>query len=314
MAQAQLVVPKPEAAAQKPAPVPLLLRMALSATGGMGAACCCHPLDVLRVSMQVSTVKRTSIETAQNLMQQNGVRGLYSGIGAAFLRQWTYGSCRVGIYSYLLAQEPKGKPVPLLRKMGFGVISGGIGSFIGTPSELALVRMGADSRLAPGDPTRRGYKNVGDCLMRISKEDGVTGLWKGSAPTIARACVLSATVLGCTSELKAKLPEASGGMLPADGTATLWTATVLASLAATFASQPFDVVKSRIQNMPNPAAGEKPLYSGTLDCARKIIAREGPMVMQKGYTPAFIKLAPYTTISLYLTERLTQLATGRDAL
>ena len=29
-------------------------------------------------------------------------RGLYAGLSAAFLRQWLYGSCRMGIFSQLL--------------------------------------------------------------------------------------------------------------------------------------------------------------------------------------------------------------------
>lgn len=263
--------------------------------------------------MQVATVRRSTLQTMQGLINTSGVAGLYNGISAAFLRQWTYGACRVGIYSWLLAREPKGSPPSFLRKAGFGVISGGIGAFVGTPSELALVRMGADSRLPM--EKRRNYKNIFDCLGRIAREEGgVTALWKGSTPTIARACTLSATVLGTTSELKRQLPVVTGGRLPADHTATLLASTCLASLAATFTSQPFDVVKSRIQNMPTPTPGQPPVFAGSLDCARKIIAQEGPLVLMKGYTPAFIKLAPYTTISLYLTERITHIVTGRDAL
>lgn len=290
--------------------------MVFSAVGGMGAACFCHPLDVLRVTMQVETVSRSSLETLQMLYNRGGVRGLYSGLSAAFLRQWLYGSCRVGIYSWLLSRDKQlGYETPsLMRKMGFGVVSGSIGSFVGTPSELALVRMGADTRLPAAE--RRGYKNVYDCLSRIAREEGATGMWKGSGPTIIRASVLSSTVLGSTSEMKTKLPEMTGGALSLGGNETLLVATVLASLVGTFASQPFDVVKSRIQNMPSTkkGSGVAPMYTGSLDCARKIIAQEGPRAMMKGYTPAFIKLAPYTMISLLLTEKITQYVTGKDAL
>ena len=45
----------------------------------------------------------------------------YAGIDAAYLRQWTYGSCRVGIYAYLLNKftevDPKtGKKKPVLNE------------------------------------------------------------------------------------------------------------------------------------------------------------------------------------------------------
>jgi len=66
-------------------------------------------------------------------------------------------------------------------------------------------------------------------------------------------------------------------------------------------SNPFDVVKSRVQNMPKPAPGEKPLYAGMGDCFVKSVRGEGPAVLMRGFVPAFLKLAPYTTISLILT-------------
>ena len=50
------------------------------------------------------------------------------------------------------------------------------------------------------------------------------------------------------------------------------------------------------------------------DCFVKSIRSEGPMVMYAGFTPAFIKLAPYSIISLTLADKLTKAVTGRDAL
>jgi hypothetical protein len=43
---------------------------------------------------------------------------------------------------------------------------------------------------------RRGYKNAFDALVRITKEEGVTTLWRGWRPTVMRAMVLNAAQLG----------------------------------------------------------------------------------------------------------------------
>ena len=56
------------------------------------------------------------------------------------------------------------------------------------------------------------------------------------------------------------------------------------------------------------------MYSGMMDCFVKSIRAEGPLVMWAGFTPAFIKLAPYTVISLTLADKLTKAFTGKDAL
>ena len=43
----------------------------------------------------------------------------------------------------------------------------------------------------------------------------------------------------------------------------------VSALAANIVCTPFDVIKSRIQNMPAPAPGQKPIYTGMVDCAVK---------------------------------------------
>ena len=89
--------------------------------------------------------------------------------------------------------------------------------------------------------------------------------------------------------------------------------TIAASFVANIAANPFDVIKSRMQNMPIQADGTA-LYSGMVDCLRKSVAAEGIMVLYAGFTPAFLKLAPYTIISLTLADKLTQAVTGKDAM
>ena len=194
------------------------------------------------------------------------------------------------------------------------MVSGGIGSFVGTPSELALVRMSADSKL-PVDQ-RRGYTNVVDCIVRIAKEEGFTKLWRGATPTVARATLLSACQLGVTSEVKGKLARSGyfgeNGQLYG-GIPMLFCATLVSSFCANIVANPFDVVKSRMQNMPIRADGTA-AYSSMADCFVKSVRSEGPAVLMSGFTPAFVKLAPYTVISLTVADKLTQALTGKSAL
>uniref|UniRef100_A0AC35FFG0 Mitochondrial carrier protein n=1 Tax=Panagrolaimus sp. PS1159 TaxID=55785 RepID=A0AC35FFG0_9BILA len=52
---------------------------------------------------------------------------------------------------------------------------------------------------------------------------------------------------------------------------------------------PFDTVKVRLQTMPKPSQGEKPLFNGALDCFQQTIKREGFFALYKGMTvPAII--------------------------
>ena len=183
-------------------PIPLGVRMVLSGISGCGAISLCHPLDVLRVQMQTSggnVVYRNTIDAAMKIYAQSGLMdGLYAGISASYLRQLVYGSIRIGVYSNLLerAKMSTSSSPDLATKLGIGCIAGGMGSFIGTPTEVALVRMTADSKL-PIDQ-RRNYQSVLDCLSRIVKEEGVLQLWRGASPTVARATLLTSCQLGIT--------------------------------------------------------------------------------------------------------------------
>merc|ERR1719461_1104212 len=198
--------------ASKDTPIPLAKRMVLAALSGMGAATCCHPLDVIRVQMQTEGAYKNSLDAAKQIYLRSGLKnGLYAGISAAYLRQWLYGSCRIGIYSYLLenakisnrAQGKDENDIKFTHKLLMGCTSGAIGSFVGTPSEVGLVRMAADSKLPSNE--RRNYKNIIDCVTRIMREEGVSNLWRGAFPTVTRATLLSAASMGVTSEVKEML-------------------------------------------------------------------------------------------------------------
>lgn len=306
------------------ASTPFAQRLVFGALAGMGGATFCHPLDVIRVQMQTGgTQYKNTFDAATTIYSRAGLAdGLYAGVSAAYLRQWMYGSFRIGIYAYLLEQTrfqnvKQGKDrndIPFSRKLAMGCCSGGIGSLIGTPSDLALVRLSADSKLPPAE--RRNYSNAIDCLIRISKEEGVRNLWRGAMPTVLRSIFLSSAQLGVTSEIKGRLSE-SGWFGPNGsnfyGLPMMLCSTLCSSFIATTVAVPFDVMKSRMMSMPVDANG-RALYSSMSDCFMKSVRSEGVLVLYRGFTPTFVKLAPYTIISLTLADKLTKAVTGKDML
>lgn len=58
----------------------------------------------------------------------------------------------------------------MLESMGMGAIAGAAGALIGTPAEVALIRMTADGRLPMAE--RRNYAGVFNALARITTEEG----------------------------------------------------------------------------------------------------------------------------------------------
>ncbi|KAK4874112.1 hypothetical protein RN001_013472 [Aquatica leii] len=60
---------------------------------------------------------------------------------------------------------------------------------------------------------------------------------------------------------------------------------------------PLDTVKVRLQTMPKPAPGQPPLYTGTLDCIKKTIAKEGFFGLYKGIGAPLVSMPPIFAIS-----------------
>jgi solute carrier family 25 carnitine/acylcarnitine transporter 20/29 len=56
--------------------------------------------------------------------------------------------------------------------------------------------------------------------------------------------------------------------------------------------QPFDTVKVRIQTMPAPKPGEKPAFTGALDCMRQTVSKEGFVSLYKGMAAPLAGVAP----------------------
>lgn len=47
------------------------------------------------------------------------------------------------------------------------------------------------------------------------------------------------------------------------------------------AGHPFDTVKVRLQTMPTPLPGMRPMYLGAVDCMKQIIIKEGFLALYK---------------------------------
>jgi len=64
---------------------------------------------------------------------------------------------------------------------------------VGSPADLALIRMQADATLPVAQ--RRNYSNAFNALYRIVADEGVLALWKGAGPTVVRAMALNMGML-----------------------------------------------------------------------------------------------------------------------
>ena len=284
--------------------IPNYARFVMGGSAGMLATTIVQPLDLVKTRMQLSGVgggvkeHRTAMHALISIMRKEGPLALYNGLSAGLLRQASYTTTRLGIYTSLL-DSYKGADgnVSFAQKVAFGMFAGGTGAFIGTPAELALIRMTSDGRLPKAE--QRGYKNVFDALFRVIREEGVQTLWRGCMPTIVRAIFVNAAQLATYSQAKQFLLSTS---YFSDNIGCHLTASMISGLATTWASLPPDIVKTRVQSMK--IIDGVPEYKGGIDALKKVIKNEGVLSLWKGFTPCYFRIGPHTVFTFIFLEQM----------
>merc|ERR1719213_1240495 len=246
---------------------------------------------------------------AGHLVKNNGVMFLYKGLSAGILRQLTYGLTRLGIFRTLTDRfAPPGKTaadIDFLTKLGCSLTAGGIGAFIGTPADAALVRMQADSKLPVEQ--QRGYKNGLDALFRMAREEGLRGFFTGATPTICRGLAINVGMLMTYDSFK-KMNSSWAG----DGTQTnRFVSGALSGWVASTVSLPFDFIKTRLQKQTPLADGTLP-YKGVLDCMRKVAAQEGPLALYQGYGTYVIRITPHIMLTWVFMDNVKAIFDARN--
>uniref|UniRef100_A0A7R9YVR0 Uncharacterized protein n=2 Tax=Chlamydomonas euryale TaxID=1486919 RepID=A0A7R9YVR0_9CHLO len=270
---------------------------------GMAATCIIQPIDMVKVRLQLGETGGP-LAVGMKIAKNEGVGALYKGLSAGLLRQATYTTARLGIFNNftrLLVDYNEGKPIPLYQKALAGLTAGGMGALVGTPADLTLIRMQADSTLPPAE--RRNYKGVGDAFVRIVKADGVAGLFRGAVPTVTRAMALNMGMLASNDQAKEMFVDAG---FPKGGYVSVMGGAFIAGFFASACSLPFDFVKTRMQKMQPMADGTMP-YKNSLDCAMKTLAQEGPLKFYTGFPTYIMRIGPHVVFTLVFVDLLPKL-------
>ncbi|XP_061844101.1 mitochondrial dicarboxylate carrier isoform X1 [Nerophis lumbriciformis] len=282
-----------------------------------GAACCTHPLDLLKVHLQTQQeVKKRMFGMAVHVVKNNGVLALYNGLSASLCRQMSYSLTRFAIYETvrdMMGNTSQG-PMPFYQKVLLGAFGGSTGGFVGTPADMVNVRMQNDVKL-PAEQ-RRNYKHAIDGLFRVYREEGVRRLFSGATMASSRGALVTVGQLACYDQ--AKQLVLGTGMLGDNMFTHFLSSFIAVSITlplngqqreqyihfifflqggcATFLCQPLDVLKTRLMN----SKGE---YTGVRHCLQET-AKLGPMAFYKGLVPAGIRLIPHTVLTFIFLEQL----------
>jgi solute carrier family 25 (mitochondrial oxoglutarate transporter), member 11 len=177
----------------------------------MLASTCIHPIDLSKVRLQLFATlhpgqpKPSSFSILSEMAKSEGVKSIYAGLSASLMRQAVYGTARIGLhrtFSNMLKEQNNGQPLSFGMKTLAGMLSGSIAVCIGTPFDVSLVRMQADSMKPLNE--RRGYKHVFDAFSRVIKEEGFRKLYSGLLPNVLRGMSMNVGMLACNDQVREK--------------------------------------------------------------------------------------------------------------
>lgn len=168
-----------------------LARWYFGGLASAGAACCTHPLDLLKVQLQTQQEGKLSVvRMTVQIIKKHGVLALYNGLTASLMRQLTYSTTRFGIYEVAKQSvSPNGEPIPFVQRVAIAGLAGAAGGLVGTPADMVNVRMQNDIKLPV--ESRRNYKNAFDGLYRVYTEEGVRRLFAGASTATSRAVFMT---------------------------------------------------------------------------------------------------------------------------
>uniref|UniRef100_A0A3Q1MF55 ADP/ATP translocase n=1 Tax=Bos taurus TaxID=9913 RepID=A0A3Q1MF55_BOVIN len=139
------------------------------------------------------------------------------------------------------------------------------------PLDFARTRLAADVGKAGAE---REFRGLGDCLVKIYKSDGIRGLYQGFNVSVQGIIIYRAAYFGIYDTAKGKFARGCWGWGCAKQVRKI---TAVAGLT----SYPFDTVRRRMM-MQSGRKGTDIMYTGTLDCWRKIARDEGAKAFFKG--------------------------------
>ncbi|KAJ6702692.1 MITOCHONDRIAL DICARBOXYLATE CARRIER-RELATED [Salix koriyanagi] len=290
---------------------------------GMLATCVIQPVDMIKVRIQLG--QGSAAEVTKTMIKNEGFGALYKfsinfvgkrlkvatlnalkggvGLSAGLLRQATYTTARLGTFKILTnkaIEANDGKPLPLYQKALCGLTAGAIGASVGSPADLALIRMQADATLPAAQ--RRNYSNAFNALFRIVSDEGVLALWKGAGPTVVRAMALNMGMLASYDQSVEFCKDTLGfGEM-----STVLGASSVSGFFAAACSLPFDYVKTQIQKMQPDAQGKYP-YTGSMDCALKTLKSGGPFKFYTGFPVYCVRIAPHVMMTWIFLNQIQKM-------
>ncbi|RJE22370.1 Succinate fumarate mitochondrial transporter [Aspergillus sclerotialis] len=280
---------------------------------GMMEALVCHPLDTVKVRMQLSrranapgAKPRGFVATGVDIVRKETALGLYKGLGAVLggiIPKMAIRFTSYEWYKQLLANKETGA---ITSKSTFlAGLAAGVTEAVAVvnPMEVVKIRLQAQHHSLSDPLDTPKYRSAPHALYTIVKEEGPSVLYRGVSLTALRQGTNQAANFTAYSELKALLqrlqPEYSNTQLPSYQTTVIG---LISGAMGPFSNAPIDTIKTRLQRTRGEP-GQSALTRITI-IAKDMFKQEGARAFYKGITPRVMRVAPGQAVTFTVYEFL----------
>ncbi|KAL1954169.1 hypothetical protein VTO42DRAFT_1577 [Malbranchea cinnamomea] len=277
-----------------------------------GAVTVTHSFETVKIRLQLQGELQSKKEAVRKykgvfhgvkvILQNEGPRGLFRGLGSAYVYQVLLNGCRLGFYEPLRQTLTSAlyKDVNY-QSLGINVFSGAasgiLGAMAGSPFFLVKTRLQSFSPFLPVG-TQHRYKNSLDGLRQIHDSEGVKGLYRGVGAAMVRTGFGSSVQLPTYFFAKRRLMKHLG---MEDGPTLHLASSTCSGFVVCCVMHPPDTIMSRMYNQTGN------LYKGVFDCLYKTITTEGILAIYKGYFAHLARILPHTILTLTFAEQTNKL-------
>jgi len=166
------------------------------------------------------------------------------------------------------------------RELLAGSIGGGFGMLSGHPLDTIKVRM----QRSPAS-----YTSMLDCCRQTVRAEGVRGPLKGLAPPLLSISCYQAV---CFASFSTALVAVTDKTENEASMGSLFVAGCMSGAATVFVTTPTDLLKVRLQLDTKGSGGLRQM----LQCAKQVLASEGPMGFYRGLTATAMRDTPSTGV------------------
>ncbi|KAI9311325.1 mitochondrial carrier domain-containing protein [Dichotomocladium elegans] len=259
------------------------------------------PLDVVKTRLQNQgkfvpgeLVYRGTVGTLSRIWNEEGIRGLYRGLGPTILGYIPTWAIYFTAYDYFKSRWGKGvgHDREWLVHIASAMSAGAASTTSTNPLWVIKTRL-----MTQNERTAYRYKNTLDAFITIGRQEGIRGYYKGLGPSL----------LG-VSHVAVQFPlyEQLKAYLHADttfaGPTSILLASSLSKMAASMATYPHEVIRTRLQNQT-----VKPFkYKGIIHAIKVILSEEGIRGLYKGLPTNLLRTVPSSAMTILTYEILVR--------